>query len=550
MRPISLGMLEQLQQVEVQPSFVKFIEELKKQCKKMTGVKLIDPSLYVILVACVTGYGFNQTTVYTLNNAAVLAMWRTLIRSIETHNMFRAGHHIDLSALLAGRTPIGFERCHIIHSSTSEMSRPRLRTNNAAPSLLLARTQKIGQATDSSLEFNLKGTVRMISGPAVYPEYLSMVLSLSGFLDSVIRRQVNESDCDCKCLADGVDLESGEPIKICITHGVRSRSRVVLMKTTMGEFLLRQSQCLYPSKYADRCLLMPELVRAQMYDLLCSMGYSQIRSLSVTATGDRILSPIVHKGTTRLREFRQCLAIGHVGIGDTAVTVWMVRPTLSYLQCHIVCDAHQYTSMVSLLTGLVMARGGEYKARNGLEFSREYLGDGTKVRIVVFRDAVSYALTSSSLTELGIGYKIYNISMGCSVINTLALRTSQQSGSSSPLVTPIPIFPDIRIFKALTSFKSQTVSGITFEPLMNKIVMKFRQLVRGRVVGPTVTIGRNGGFQYNGDPSVLSSTLKQLFVHMSLKMATSEFTKAIASAGLGVMGCYPCGVPKRIPRLD
>ena len=88
MRPISLGMLEQLQQVEVQPSFVKFIEELKKQCKKMTGVKLIDPSLYVILVACVTGYGFNQTTVYTLNNAAVLAMWRTLIRSIETHNMF------------------------------------------------------------------------------------------------------------------------------------------------------------------------------------------------------------------------------------------------------------------------------------------------------------------------------------------------------------------------------------------------------------------------------------------------------------------------------
>ena len=80
---------------------------------------------------------------------------------------------------------------------------------------------------------------------------------------------------------------------------------------------------------------------------------------------------------------------------------------------------------------------------------------------------------------------------------------------------------------------------------LKKARIKFIIIIAGEVSGPSLTIGFNGGFQWVGNPSHLSSTLLQVFSHISGKMASTEFENSISASSTAAISCYPGGVPRK-----
>ena len=75
--------------------------------------------------------------------------------------------------------------------------------------------------------------------------------------------------------------------------------------------------------------------------------------------------------------------------------------------------------------------------------------------------------------------------------------------------------------------------------------MKFRRIVDGNVVGPVLTLGCNGGFQWIGSPSLISFTLKQFFDHAASKIATQKFIESVSRSVIGIIGVYPAGIKRQ-----
>lgn len=78
-----------------------------------------------------------------------------------------------------------------------------------------------------------------------------------------------------------------------------------------------------------------------------------------------------------------------------------------------------------------------------------------------------------------------------------------------------------------------------------KATFKFRRIGNGTVIGPTLTIGQNGGFQWIGYPSCISSTMSQAFNHMSAKMSSTQFRQILSRSKIGTLFQYPSGIAKR-----
>jgi hypothetical protein len=112
MRPICLGLIEHLQEIEQLYEFQEFKDFLNVACSRIQGVRLKDPEIHTMLALCVTGYGFNSTTVSYLNNAAVLSLWKAFLGAISSYKLLHPSKMLDIQILLQGRSPQGFEQCH------------------------------------------------------------------------------------------------------------------------------------------------------------------------------------------------------------------------------------------------------------------------------------------------------------------------------------------------------------------------------------------------------------------------------------------------------
>jgi hypothetical protein len=112
-------------------------------------------------------------------------------------------------------------------------------------------------------------------------------------------------------------------------------------------------------------------------------------------------------------------------------------------------------------------------------------------------------------------------------------------------VIPVKMTP--RILSALTSTSPVMTSGMKIWPEHNKVRVKFVRISNGNIVGPSLTLGCNGGFQWIGVPSAMASTLNQVFTHMSSRMATDTFFEAISLSEIGSNRVYPSGVPRMWP---
>ncbi len=161
----------------------------------------------------------------------------------------------------------------------------------------------------------------------------------------------------------------------------------------------------------------------------------------------------------------------------------MIRPTINYMTCNIICKRSELSTLRLLIIGIVHARGGPHK-ESGTFFCHEYLAEGNMVRMSITGESVAYVLVSDTFTDMGLTCKIISVSMGGSCLNILGFEHLSGSHKHSNGTTLIPIHPNMRIFKSLTSSVSESISGMEIHPYNNKVMVKFIRLSKDQVTDP------------------------------------------------------------------
>jgi len=97
----------------------------------------------------------------------------------------------------------------------------------------------------------------------------------------------------------------------------------------------------------------------------------------------------------------------------------------------------------------------------------------------------------------------------------------------------------------LDDIRYATVESMHIVPEEHKVTVKFMRVVNRTATGPVLIIGKNGGFQWVGSPSMICSTLAKFFRHAAYRMTTEEFRTSVKVAHKGVRKSYISGVSRR-----
>jgi hypothetical protein len=204
------------------------------------------------------------------------------------------------------------------------------------------------------------------------------------------------------------------------------------------------------------------------------------------------------------------------------------------------CNVDEYPNIVSMIKGVIQARCCNDQKSDEISFKKTHIGDD-QMEVTMSGYTLPYFMCSDRAEELGAYIK--SVSMGSSTMNVTVIDHSDLSGHNI-----LPVRFGTNIMTSLTADSDCNVNGMEFWPEIKKVVIKFRRVSGGKIVGPSLTIGCNGGFQWIGTSSMLSSTLVQAFTHMSTRMDGSKFVRAVSSSDGGPASVYPSGVPKNLDR--
>ncbi len=536
MRHIALDNITRLRSIQTNANFIGFVRYLKIGCSNAKVIKKDTAITMCLLMLTCNNYDFNPYNIKCLDAAALESYWRATSNARSMFGVFNANAALEVDELIMNRNILSFQK---FMKSIKTDGLVSLTNPDRAASLARRQTaiRPSGMATHQLPSFAMCSATQ-ITPPTAYRDYHEMIMSKLGYRDGrPILLNYKVVTCDCSNKITGLNVESNSTVRVCPDHGVQAKCRVALMKTRSNTLLMYGSQCRYPSKHLDRCMVMPLKIQDEVSQLLNSMNYFEIRSFRRT-DGDGLVILSTNGGkSNRLREMRQYLSIGSCMLGDITAIVWMIRPTINYMKCIFTCRADQYNSVTSAIRGVVSARVPDTDVQRNLSFEQKAIS-ADHIAVTVSGTLASHMIQANISNE--VGAKISSVSMGGSTLNITLLRND----SLGRLVID-PVIMNSKLVGSLMSDSSEDTTRVQVTKEIRKCTMKFKRVAKDAVAGPSLTIGENGGFQWVGNPGCLSSTMLQAFTHMSNRMSSVEFKAALSRSQVGVLGAYPSGVPKR-----
>lgn len=532
MRPINLGNIKILMKLETFRTFDNFFKILEKESRNLRNSSQETPLICLLVVCCIS-YDFNELTTTHYTNATIHGFWKCMTKSESTFRMLNPSSPAKIDQLLSQRTSMGFQTCHMTGPSRSISTSSKTSRQDLSNRLL-----KIGAGGRGfKLNIDTNMPIKMTSLSCVYKDYPSMILDVCGYQSGAMLRHHRSNPCKCTVLSSCIDVETGQSVPICLKHGVHGNTRIATLKTHLAVFLLNSSQCMFPNIHCDRCMLLPSKIRSEMSKLLSNMGYLETRSIVVEDEQTKILSHNISQDHVEITEFRQYICIGKCTTGDNTIVVWMIRPTVNYLECVFLCKSNDYKSLVSLIKGVVQFRSGYHDISHELGIKHTYLNEDL-MEVNVSGTLAPYFMTSEVAKDLNA--KIKTVSIGGSRMNVTVM---QIDGIDQHKIIPIMI--NIDILKSMTASCFTELSGMMIFSESKKVVIKFRRIVDGNVVGPSLTLGNYGGFQWIGAPSMFASTMDKFLSHSNYMMSKQDFVRCVSNSIVGVSQIYPGGIPRR-----
>jgi hypothetical protein len=530
MIPMDLGNMHKLRLIDNDALLQKLVLELRIECSNSKILVTRNPHTVYLLMLCCNAYDFNEATVKCYSNLIVRALWRVVGRAVAKLAIVYGTRSRGLKELMSSRSVPSFENCHMVVPSSS-----LIRTTVTGQAALDKRQLAISSGDREKVVLGCTTPPVFVSGPVVFVSYSFMILDRSGYKDGATKRDPRSSKCECSNLLKCFDLETREECNLCLCHGVETAARIVTLELRSTKFLLRSNQCIHPSLHMDRDATLPHIVNKQTDAMLKELGYSQIRSLKFDGSYTGLFTSESGEHSELISKFRQCVCIGTVKVGLSTVILWMIRPTVNYLEAVYECSRAELSMVKSRIRSVAKSLRSDINVMSGITFEEMYTRSGW-VKLIVKGALLASLMSLESSKDLDL--KISSVSMGGSILNVTILQPNEDG------VCVTPVIMNINIIRSLTHQTNKSVLGMQFYPEMRKVRVKFVNMSSSQLRGPSLTLGMNGGFQWIGSPSRLSDTIVQYFRYAANKMATPEFSRALKMLVIGISSVYPGGVPR------
>lgn len=227
MRPLALGNLQFLALLERSGIFRRFIDVLTREYCGLKGSSGEQTLIASLLTVCCIAYDLNESSVSVYSNGSINGFWRAMGRSQANFSMLNPTSGLNISLLTGGRTATGFERCHITRPTRSISSRTTTDRRALETRLKLMEAKELG-----CVELEVQCVPTFIRGLSVFKDYVSMMTSICGYEQGQLLRGPRSSICTLTVPCE--DVETRQPVDICMTHGARTNSRCVILPTRLG----------------------------------------------------------------------------------------------------------------------------------------------------------------------------------------------------------------------------------------------------------------------------------------------------------------------------
>jgi hypothetical protein len=482
-----------------------------------------------MLILCCKAYQFNETVVNNCySNPMILGMWRAVSKtSIEFSSASGPSARL-FTDLVGGRSCAHFEINHM-----QVISKSNLRATVSTATSIKERNIRIAPVVIGHLTEPLEPMFQVLNTRIFWCQS-DMIMRLCNVKPGSLFKYTRDQTCICANKTECIDLETMQNLSMCLKHGASGSPRLIKFKIGNVDIVARGCQCTHPSIYFDKSVVLPRLIEEQMDSLLAHFGYRRLKFMEVTSS-EINLRTWKSESSEQIMEMRQCICLGATTLGVYTVAIWMIRPTLNYMECVIKCSDTTHVIEARSAAMLELSKlGRNNEHRLSLRFEEKPRQN--YIDLHVSGDALPYIINSGSLVSLGT--KISMASIGSSVLNMTAVELLEES----PRIIPMVI--DIGVVKSISSGSQFQSGSMCIVPEMKKVRIKFFTTRVGTSQGPSLTLGSNGGFQWMGNPSALASTLAQFFCHVAARMQTREFRDAVSRASTGTRPKYPSCVPR------
>lgn len=465
-----------------------------------------EGGLLCCIVLCAPRYAISESTLSGYNNVMIMALWRAICSSLEIlerNDSISLGY---MNTLLTGRNAAGYEA--LVGKSSSSITMTR-----TDRTLLDMRTGVIEAGLVPTPYQDEDTTVVWCSKTLVYGSMSSYVFSLLEMRPLVLNSPtaVQCSHVKYHCVV----AHDSSITQICLKCGMTGPCCLTI---DVGAYhvALEHEQATCPDRFLDPACELPDMIRG---------GLDGFIHDHLTTHHESIIShpptkkPIIHS--------RRYIVWGSVCCPGRVYSVSMVCPTLNFMTFRIHTD--------SVIAGDVRSSVSSVES----ELRRLRVFTKTEMRVTPDHEAMDYVQISGTLAHWyarrsRYAWKPVSCSIGSSVlqVNRIDIKGTGQ------------IVQRLGIKIALINTLVQSVpEGLwcMVEFNSNKVVVKFT-CSSDSSRGPTLTIGRNGGFQWMGHPRELCRCLHMFAQLVEHNIGSNDFVSVASQLPVDTRPVYPSGI--------
>jgi len=470
--------------------------------------KVHDLGILCCVVLCVPLYGANEDTMPGYSNKMVRSMWSCIDVVLQSMIYDKALDDTTVQGLTGGRDVHGFE---LLCTKNNES----LRTLKTPQALLDARDSMIMDSHEVFQDSSESRELLARSGTAIYPT-LSYCIFTKLNINPIHEIPVSKPQCEHKPYNCTVFCDNSITT-VCLECGFdKPCSMIVDMGSHYLSFSYEQSTC--PQRFLDLACELPSIVSDQLKHFMDD-------NLTTTRFNE---STAVNNSRPIFRS-REHIEWGSTTCHGRLYVISMVRPTLNF---------STYTILTSLLvagdiTASYWALVDELRKIRG--FDRREL----RVQIDVNTEKhlkITGTLAHWYCERLPYPTEMISCSIGSSIVQAHRINVPPNRVSVSRLAM------SIGVIQGLTCGIGEQHNCIpTFHS--SKIVLKFPSFYNSSR-GATITLGKNGGFQFMGKPGHIRPALDRLSDIITKSMCSQLFMNVICTIPMDNHPIYPSGISK------
>ena len=365
-------------------------------------------------------FSFNHYLYTTFDYKRMFIMWKHIENKLEEMCMNKVVNRSFVTRILNNRSSMRFQSLFSISGATN------------VPIEAIDRNKRLQNRFNGTYEIHYNRSHVGTIDEKVFQSYESMVRFHIDYFRFPYSCASVEPICNCNILVNCRIPKSDIRFTMCLKHPF-VHLQEVLIEIANTFVILHGDQVRHPLEYLDRRLLLPDIFRESIHEMLLSIDKSTIKGVYLN-----------NQNTITAYPSRQCIRLGGVFTENITVLLSCIRPTLNFFKCIATIAISEKSAFVTHLKGQCMKSTMMLGDKLELRFSFKEISD-THYEVEITGEHTYLLLEPFSKRDNRL--RIKNVSMGACC---LQLTVIEDSHFDEQQITSIE--PTMKFFKYRTSF--------------------------------------------------------------------------------------------------